>query len=91
MGVLLRIEQAPDFAREFWIFRVQDDFVEGARARNGNVEIGQDPFYYFSVVIGLYADAEAHFRAATSGVEGRRWPFDYARAKLDQWVAATQR
>src|SRR6266568_946394 len=43
MGVLLRVEQAPDLAREFWVFRVQDDFIEGTRARNCNVEIGQDP------------------------------------------------
>src|SRR3954471_18132924 len=43
MGVLLRIEQGADFAREFWIFGVQDDFIEGARARDGDVEIGQDP------------------------------------------------
>src|SRR5438094_5714163 len=43
MEVLLRIEQAPDLSREFWIFRVEHDLVEGARARDGNVEIGQDP------------------------------------------------
>jgi DNA-binding CsgD family transcriptional regulator/tetratricopeptide (TPR) repeat protein len=76
--------------------------AEEARARLRKIEtfLPPDPSPRIALILAhgrallaVPADAEAHFRAATSGIEGRRWPFDYARAKLDHgsWLRRQRR
>ena len=50
------------------------------------IEIGQDPFYYFSVVIGLYADAEVRLNQWSEELERycRNVGLIIERAKWDQ-------